>query len=115
MSFPKSRAGQEQEDQLTGPRTGSTRGRRLTVLVDQHPEGDAVGVKAVEEVLHVAADEGVEAKLLLVLDDALSHGGNHVVVPVTDLDQQLQETTKMEDVWRITASSESQHQIRTDF
>lgn len=62
------------------------------MLVDEHAERDAVGVKAVEEVLDVAADERVEAEPLLVLDDSLSHGGNHVVVAVTDLDQELQET-----------------------
>lgn len=62
------------------------------MLVDEHAERDAVGVKAVEEILHVAADERVEAVLLLVLDDALSHGGNHVVVAVANLYQELQET-----------------------
>lgn len=65
---------------------------RLTVLVDEHAEGDTVGVEAVEEVLNVAADKGVKAKLLLVLDDSLSHGGNHIVVTVADLNQELQET-----------------------
>lgn len=62
------------------------------MLVDEHAEGDAVGVEAVQEILDVAADEGVKAKLLLVLDDSLSHGGNHIVVTVTDLNQELQET-----------------------
>lgn len=64
------------------------------MLVDEHAEGDAVGVEAVEEVLHVAADGGVKAELLLVLDDSLGHGGNHVVVTVTDLNQELQEAEK---------------------
>jgi len=62
------------------------------VLVDEHAEGDAVGVKAVEKVLDVAADEGVKAELFLVLYDPLSHGGNHIIVTVPDLDQELQET-----------------------
>lgn len=62
------------------------------MLVDEHAEGDAVGVEAVEEILDVAADKGVEAELLLVLYDPLSHGGNHVIVAVTDLNQELQET-----------------------
>lgn len=61
------------------------------MLVDEHAERDAIGVEAVEEVLDVAADKRVKAKLLLVLDDSLSHGGNHVVVTVTDLNQELQE------------------------
>lgn len=64
------------------------------MLVDEHAEGDAVCEEAVEEILHVAVDEGVEAKLLLVLDDPLGHGGNHVVVTVTHLDQKLQEAAE---------------------
>lgn len=62
------------------------------MLVDEHAERDAIGVEAVEEVLDVAADKEVKAKLLLVFDDSLGHGGNHVVVTVTDLNQELQET-----------------------
>lgn len=62
------------------------------MLVYEHAKRDAIGVEAVEEVLDVAADEEVKAKLLLVLDDSLSHGGNHVIVTVTDLNQQVQET-----------------------
>lgn len=61
------------------------------MLVDEHSEGNAVGVKAVEEVLNVAADEGVKAKPLLIFYDPLSHGGNHIVVSVPDLNQDLQE------------------------
>ncbi len=68
---------------------------RLTVLVDEHAERDAIGVEAVEEILDVAADKGVEAKLLLVLNDSLSHGGNHIVVTVTDLNQKLKKTVKI--------------------
>ena len=64
----------------------------LTVLVDEHAEGDAIGVEAVQEVLDAAADERVEAKLLLVLNDPLGHGRDHVVMAITDLDQQVQET-----------------------
>lgn len=58
---------------------------RLTVLIDEHAEWDAVGVEAVEEILDIAADEGVKAKPLLVLYDTLSHSGNHIVVTVADL------------------------------
>lgn len=62
------------------------------MLVDEHAEGDAVGVEAVEEILNVAADGGVKAEPLPVLHHPLRHGGNDVVVPVADLDQELQET-----------------------
>lgn len=55
------------------------------MLIDEHAERDAVGVEAVEEILDVAADEGVKAEPLLVLYDPLSHGGNHIVVTVADL------------------------------
>lgn len=54
------------------------------MLVDEHAERDAVGVKAVQEVLDIAADEGVKAKLLLVLNDSLCHGGHDVIVTITD-------------------------------
>lgn len=64
----------------------------LTVLVDEHAKWDAVGVEAVEEILNVAADGGVKAVLLPVLHHTLRHSGNNVVVPVADLDQELQET-----------------------
>lgn len=95
MSLPNRRAaqGKERLEQRTSTRGGQGC-RTLTVLVDEHAEGDAVGVEAVQEVLHVAADEGVEAELLLVLDDPLGHGGNHVIVSVTDLDQELQKAAK---------------------
>lgn len=65
---------------------------RLTVLVDEHAERDTVGVEAVKEILDIAADKRVKAELLLVLDDSLSHGGNYIIVTVTDLNQELQET-----------------------
>lgn len=64
------------------------------MLVDEHAERDAVGVKAVEKILDVAADEGVKAKLLLVLDDTLSHGGHDVIVAVSDVNQDFQETKR---------------------
>lgn len=61
------------------------------MLIDEHAERDAVGVEAVEEILDVTADEGVKAKPLLVLYDSLSHGGNHIVVTVADLNQEFKE------------------------
>lgn len=67
---------------------------RLTVLVNKHAEGDAIGVEAVKEILYVAADKGVKTKLLLVLYDSLGHGGNHIIVTITDLNQELQETER---------------------
>lgn len=57
------------------------------MLVDEHAEGYPVGVKAIQEVLNVAADKRIKAKLLLVLYDTLGHGGDHFIVPITDFDQ----------------------------
>lgn len=63
----------------------------LTVLVHEHADGDAAHVEAVQEVLDVLVGDGVHAKGFLVLQDALSHGGHHVVVTVTDVHQSLRE------------------------
>lgn len=68
----------------TQPKVWSTRGW-LTVLVDEHPYGDAAGVKTVQEVLDVVVSNGVLlVEGILVLDHPLSHGGNHLVVAVPD-------------------------------
>lgn len=61
------------------------------MLVDEHAERDTVGVEAVEEILNVGAGKRVEAEFLLVLDHALGHGGDHVIMSVPDLDKNLQE------------------------
>lgn len=58
-----------------------------TMLVDEHAERYATGVEAIQEILHIAADERVKTKLLLVLNHSLGHGGNHVIVSVPDLDK----------------------------
>lgn len=59
------------------------------MLVHEHADGDAAHVEAVQEVLHVLVGDRVHAKGLLVLKDALSHGGHDVVVTVTDVHQSL--------------------------
>lgn len=57
----------------------------LTVLVDEHSYGDTAGVETVQEVLDVVVGNGVlVAEGVLVLDHALSHGGNHLIVAVPD-------------------------------
>lgn len=57
------------------------------MLVNEHAKRDPIGVKAVQEILNIAADEWVKAKLLLVLNHPLGHGGNHVIMSVPDLDE----------------------------
>lgn len=59
------------------------------MLVHEHACGDAAHVEAVQEVLDVLVGDGVHAKRVLVLHHALSHGGHHVVVPITDVHQSL--------------------------
>lgn len=68
--------------------------RRLTVLVDEHADGDAAGVEAVQEVLDVLVGDWVLGKSLLVLYDALGHRRNHVVVPVSDGNQGVDKPVK---------------------
>ena len=59
--------------------------QQLTMLVDEHADGDAAGVETVQEVLNVVVSDSVLlAKGLFVLDDSLSHGGDHLVVSVPD-------------------------------
>lgn len=56
------------------------------MLVDEHANRDAAGVEAVQEVLDVVVGDGVLlAEGVLVLDHALGHGGDHLVVPVPDV------------------------------
>lgn len=63
----------------------------LTVLVDEHADGDAAQVEAVQEVLDVLVGHRVVPIGVLILDDTLCHGGHHVVVAVTDGDQSIGE------------------------
>lgn len=62
----------------------------LTVLVNKHAERDAIGIKAIQKILDVAANEGIKAKLLLVFNHSLGHRRNHVIVSVSDFNQNLQ-------------------------
>lgn len=74
--------------------TGLVSNSRLTVLVEQHSDGDSAHVEAIEEILHVLADHRVGAVGLLVLHHPLSHGGNDVIVSVSDLNDGVCETEK---------------------
>lgn len=64
------------------------------MLVEQHSDGYSAHVEPIEKILHVLADHRVSAVGLLVLHDPLSHGGNHVIVPVSHLNDGVCETTK---------------------
>lgn len=61
------------------------------MLVDEHAERNAIGIEAVQEILDVGADEWVETKFFFILNHSLGHGGDHVIVSVSDLNEGLQE------------------------
>lgn len=64
----------------------------LTVLVEQHPDGYPAHVETIQEILNVLADDRVRAVGLLVLDDSLSHGGNDIIVSISDFYHRVCET-----------------------
>lgn len=68
------------------------RKNRLTVLVEQHPDGYSAHVETVQKILDVLADDWIRPIRLLVLHDSLSHGGNHVIVSIPDLYDRICET-----------------------
>lgn len=76
--------------------TGSVFNSQLTVLVEQHSDGYSAHVEAIEEILHILADHRVGAVGLLVLHNPLSHGGNDVIVSVSDLNDGVCETEKIQ-------------------
>lgn len=67
-----------------------TKKTQLTVLVNKHAERDAVGIKSVQKILDVTANEWIKPKLLLVLDHSLGHCRNHIIVSISDFNQDLQ-------------------------
>lgn len=64
------------------------------MLVDEHTKGDSVGIETIQEVLNVAADEGVKAKLILVLDHPLGHSRHYIIVPITNFIKGVQKAEK---------------------
>lgn len=69
----------------------------LTVLVDEHAKWNAAGVEAVQEILHIAADKRIKTKLCFVFDDTLSHSGDNIIVPVSNLNQDLKEAENIKN------------------
>lgn len=82
---------------MMGRKRKSKASKRLTVLVYQHADGDAAKVEAVQEVLDVLVGDRVIPISLLILNHALCHGGDHIVVPVPDGDQGICEPGR---TWR---------------
>lgn len=79
----------------------SSDGAQLTVLIDEHPDGNARHVKAVEKVLdrrlHPRLDEIVLR--LLQLEDAVGHRLYHVSVPIADVNQCRAELRQVVGGW----------------
>lgn len=60
------------------------------MLVDEHADGDAAGVEAIQEVLDVVVGDGVLlAEGVFVFDHPLGHGGDDLVVSVPDVLEDL--------------------------
>lgn len=75
---------------------------QLTVLVNKHAEGDTVGIKPIQKILDVTANERIKPKLLLVFNHSLCHCRNHIIVSVPDFNQNLQKA-----VWEGNKSGQS--------
>lgn len=67
------------------------------MLVYEHAYGDTAHVETVQEVLDVLVGDRIHAKRLFVLHHPLSHCGNHIVVPVSNVDQSLCESEEEEN------------------
>lgn len=93
--------------------TGFVSKSQLTVLVEQHSDGYSAHVEAIEEILHVLADHRVGAVGLLVLHNPLSHGGNDVIVSVSDLNDGVCETEKIKVVKSTESRGASKHHAIT--
>lgn len=62
------------------------------MLVEQHPDGYSAHVEPIQEILNVLADDWVCAISLFVLHHSLSHGGNDIIVSISDIYHSICET-----------------------
>lgn len=86
---------------------------QLTVLVEQHPDWYPAHVETIQEILNVLADDRVRAVRLLVLHDALSHGGDDIVVSVPDFYHRVCETKqRQKDIDDKTTHSHKRNEAR---
>jgi hypothetical protein len=60
------------------------------VLVNKHAERNAVGIKPIQEILNVTANERIKPELFLVLNHALGHCRNNIIVSVSDIYQNVE-------------------------
>ncbi len=64
------------------------------MLVDEHTNGDAVHVKAVQKVLNILTCHRICLKRISILDDTLGHGGYHIIVSVPDGHQSVHKSVE---------------------
>lgn len=62
------------------------------MLIKQHPDGYPAHIEAIQKILKILADHRVCAVRLFVLHDPLSHGGDDVIVAISDFDHRICET-----------------------
>lgn len=67
------------------------------MLVEQHPDGYPAHVETIQKILDVLADHRVCAVRLLVLHHPLSHGGNDIIVAISDFYHSVCETKQGEN------------------
>lgn len=60
------------------------------MLVNKHAERNAVGIKTIQEILDVTANKWIKPELFLVLNHALGHCRNNIVVSVSDVNQNME-------------------------
>lgn len=62
------------------------------MLVEQHPDGYPAHVETIQKILNVLADDWIGAITLFVLPKSLRHGGNNIIVSISDLYYSICET-----------------------
>lgn len=61
----------------------------LTVLINEHTERNSACVESIQEILDIATDKWVEAVLLFVFNHSLGHGGDHIIMSVPHLNEDI--------------------------
>lgn len=59
----------------------------LTVLVDEHSDRYSAHVEPVQKILNILIGDWILIKNLFVFNHTLGHGGDDIIVPVSDVDQ----------------------------
>lgn len=85
---------------------------QLTVLVNKHAERDAVGIEPIQKILDVTANEWIKPKFLLVFNHSLCHCRNHIIVSISDFNQNLQKAVwEGNKKWSVFISHALMHKL----